>query len=92
MGLRVHLNPAYNCTALQRVARVVCVALQRYGGIFADNGSPWYFSGEASDRWASVLSEIDDIKKIPSTMFDVVDPGGEAMPNTYWVHMCVGTY
>ena len=43
MGLRVRLNSSYNCSKLSRVAQVFCVALQKYGGIFADNGSPWFF-------------------------------------------------
>ncbi len=83
MGMRVRLRSSYNCSQLQRTARIVCVALQTYGGIFADNGSPWFFSGEASDRWAPYLNEIEDIKKIPSTLFDVVDPGGEAETHTH---------
>ncbi len=78
MGLRVRLRGTFNCTALRPTARVVCVALQKYGGIFADNGSPWYFSGEATSRWDAVLDEIQDLKKIPGNQFDVVDPGGEA--------------
>jgi hypothetical protein len=39
-----HPHPTPPHPPLQ-VARIVCVALQKYGGIFADNGSGWYFSG-----------------------------------------------
>ena len=46
MGLRVRLNASYDCSPLKRTARIFCTALKTYGGIFADNGSPWYFSGE----------------------------------------------
>jgi hypothetical protein len=45
MGLRVRLSSTYNCNGLSgKVARVFCVALQKYGGIFADNGSRWFFT------------------------------------------------
>ena len=50
MGMRVRLNSSFDCTQLLRVARVVCVALQTYGGIFADNGGAWYWSGEGRAR------------------------------------------
>lgn len=46
MGMRVRLSATYDCTKLARAARIFCVALQKYGGIFADNGGAWYFSGE----------------------------------------------
>lgn len=52
MGARLRLKPEFNCSALSEYARVVCVALQTYGAIFADNGSPWYITGEATSRWA----------------------------------------
>ena len=44
MGLRVRLRASYNCNALGYAARVFCEALKVYGGILADNGSPWFFS------------------------------------------------
>ena len=54
MGMRVRLNSSFDCTQLLRVARVVCVALQTYGGIFADNGGAWYWSGEGrAGQWTN---------------------------------------
>eukprot|EP01036_Dinobryon_divergens_P013960 gene13960-18827_t len=52
MGMRVRLRSTFDCSTLARVARIFCVALQTYGGIFADNGSPWYFTGEATAAWS----------------------------------------
>ncbi|KAG2445606.1 hypothetical protein HXX76_000217 [Chlamydomonas incerta] len=75
MGLRVRLNASYDCSPLKRAARIVCTALKTYGGIFADNGSPWYFSGEATAQWDAVLSEVQDIKSIPSAAMEVLDTG-----------------
>ena len=75
MGMRVRLNPAFDCTQLARAARIFCVALQTYGGIFADNGSPWYFSGEATTQWLPYVNELQDIGKIPASMIDILDTG-----------------
>lgn len=46
--IRSRLTTA-NLAGLSPAARVIAVALQRYGMILADNGSPWYVSG-MSDR------------------------------------------
>ena len=45
MGLRVRLKANADLTGLSHDAKVIAVALQRYGMILADNGSPWYVSG-----------------------------------------------
>ena len=45
MGLRVRLKASFDLSQLSPQARVVAVALQHYGMILADNGSPWYVSG-----------------------------------------------
>lgn len=49
MGLVARLRGSFNCSNLQtRTARTVCTAMQKYGLILADNGSPWFIAGEAS--------------------------------------------
>ena len=75
MGMRVRLNQTYPCNTLKPVARIFCVALQTYGGIFADNGSPWYFTGESTSKWAPYLSEIADIAKIPASQMLILNTG-----------------
>ena len=60
MGLRVRLKKTANLTGLSDEARVIAVALQRYGMILADNGSPWYVSGMSDPRFDDdVLHELD---------------------------------
>jgi hypothetical protein len=60
MGLRVRLKASVNISKLPYQARVVAVALKRYGLILADNGSPWYISGAPNRRWDdSALHELD---------------------------------
>jgi hypothetical protein len=45
MGLRVRLKASVDIASFPRQARIVLRALQRYGMILTDNGSPWYVSG-----------------------------------------------
>src|SRR5207249_3345296 len=51
MGLRVRLKANVKIGGLPRQARIVAVALKRYGMILADNGSPWYISGAPNRHW-----------------------------------------
>jgi hypothetical protein len=60
MGLRVRLKATANLGGLSPAARVIAVALQRYGMLLADNGSPWYVSGMSDPRFDDdVLHELD---------------------------------
>jgi hypothetical protein len=60
MGLRMRLKAGANLMGLSPDARVIAVALQRYGMILADNGSPWYVSGMSDPRFDDdVLHELD---------------------------------
>ena len=55
-------------------ARVIAVALQRYGMILADNGSPWYVSGMSDPRFDDdVLHELD---RFTGADLEVVDTTG----------------
>jgi hypothetical protein len=74
MGLRVRLKASYDTTGLSSQARVIAEALQRYGMILADNGSPWYISGASDSRFDDdVLHELDDIT---GRDLEVVDTSG----------------
>lgn len=74
MGLRVRLKASYDTTDLSPHARVIAVALQRYGMILADNGSPWYISGMSDSRFDDdVLHELD---VITGHDLEVVDTNG----------------
>ncbi len=45
IGLRIRLKASFDVSTLPRPARVIAIALQRYGMILADNGSSGYISG-----------------------------------------------
>jgi hypothetical protein len=53
MGLRVRLKASVDISHLPYQARIVAVALKRYGMILADNGAPWFISGAPDRRWSN---------------------------------------
>ncbi len=50
MGQRFRLKKNVDTSGLQKEALAVVYALQKYGAICADNGSPWYMSGVKDPR------------------------------------------
>lgn len=78
MGLRLRLDGGYDISALTGAARVIAVALKRYGLIVADNGSNWFISGSTDRRWDD--EDLDQLKSIPGTAFEVVEPGPQTSP------------
>jgi hypothetical protein len=78
MGLRVRLKASVNLSALPYQARVVAIALKRYGLILADNGSPWYISGAPDRRWNDAALHTLDV--LSGRDFQVVDTGSLPHP------------
>lgn len=70
MGLRLRLGDDYPLAGLSGRARVIAVALKRYGLIVADNGSNWFFSGSSDRRWDD--EDLNQLKEIPGSAFEVV--------------------
>ncbi len=74
MGLRVRLKSTYDVSGFSPQARVIAVALQRYGMILADNGSPWYITGASNPNFDDdVMHELD---VITGHDLEVVDTSG----------------
>jgi len=71
MGLRVRLKRGASLAGLGPQARVVAVALQRYGALLADNGSPWFFSGAPDSRWDN--DDLQTLRNLHGSDFEVVD-------------------
>lgn len=71
MGARFRLKASFDISQYGTRTRVVLRALQHYGLVLADNGSPWYFQGEASKKWPSTL--IAQLKEVPAKAFVAVD-------------------
>jgi hypothetical protein len=71
MGLRLRLKASVNVASFPKQARVVLVALQRYGMILADNGSPWYISGAPNSHWSN--DALHTLGRLTGADFEVVD-------------------
>ena len=71
MGARFRLKASYPLTGLRADTRAVLTAMKTYGLVLADNGSPWFFQGEAVTGWPDGL--IAQLKQVPATAFEAVD-------------------
>jgi len=71
MGARFRLKASFDISRYPASAQVVLRAMQTYGMVLADNGSPWYFQGTADTRWTSAF--IDSLRTIPASAFEAVD-------------------
>ena len=71
MGLRVRLKRTASLSRLRPQARIVAKALQRYGALLADNGSPWFFSGAPDSRWDN--DDLQTLRNLTGKDFEVVD-------------------
>ena len=74
MGLRVRLKSSFDLSQLSPQARVVAVALQHYGMILADNGSPWYVSGVSNKQFSD--DDLRTLNRITGRDLEVVDTSG----------------
>jgi hypothetical protein len=71
MGLRVRLKASFDVRPFPRQARIVLVALKRYGMIVADNGSNWYISGAPNRGWSN--DQLHTLGLVKGSNFEVVD-------------------
>ena len=71
MGLRLRLKSTVDISRMPTQARVVAQAMQRYGVILADNGSPWFISGAPDNRWNN--DALRALKSLPGTDFEAID-------------------
>jgi hypothetical protein len=88
MGIRVRMKPEVDLSGLSQQARVIAVALKRYGMILADNGSDWYISGAPHDDWDNdVLHELDVYEGDDFEVVDVssleLDPDSGETPHLF---------
>jgi len=70
MGTRVRLKADYDISQASESAQVVLRGMKKYGMILADNGSNFYFQGEANAGWTD--DDIEPLKSVPASAFEVV--------------------
>ncbi len=78
MGARFRLSASFKASEICKAGSpycaqlaVVITAMQRYGLILADNGSNWFFQGEATSKWPLTLVNL--MKGIPARDFVAVN-------------------
>jgi hypothetical protein len=71
MGLRIRLKSSVDLSTFGQQARVVLRALQVYGMILADNGSPLYVTGAPNAGWDD--DDLHDLHRLHGRDFEVVD-------------------
>ncbi|HEY2916473.1 MAG TPA: hypothetical protein VGI98_04580 [Candidatus Limnocylindrales bacterium] len=71
MGLRVRLKASVDISSFPKQARVILLALKRYGMLLADNGSPWYVTGAPSAAWND--DDLHTLGRLHGSDFEVVD-------------------
>jgi hypothetical protein len=74
MGLRVRLRAGFDTSGFPRQARIVLEALERYGMILADNGSPWFVTGAPSPHWDD--EALHTLGRVHGSDLEVVGPTG----------------
>lgn len=74
MGLRVRLKASVDISGYGPQSRVILRALQQYGMLLADNGSPWYITGAPDSHWND--DELHGLGGIKGSDFEVVDTTG----------------
>lgn len=70
MGTRVRLKADFDLSGFSQSAQTVLRGMKKYGMILADNGSNFYFQGQAHAGWTE--SDIEPLKDVPGSAFEVV--------------------
>ncbi len=73
MGLRLRLKASYSLVGFTGESLVILEALERYGLIVADNGSPWFITGAPNPHWND--ENLEQIKRVPGSEFEAVETG-----------------
>ena len=71
MGLRLRLKAGVNISSFSRTNQIILTALKHYGMFVADNGSSWFLSGTADNRWDN--NDLHALTTIPGSDFEAVD-------------------
>ena len=71
MGQRFRLKAAFDISSFPADVQVILRALKKYGMILADNGSPWYISGEPDSRWNN--DNLGLMRNISGSAFEAID-------------------
>ncbi|MDZ4770630.1 MAG: hypothetical protein SGJ24_16005 [Chloroflexota bacterium] len=71
MGQRFRLKADFDLSVFSPDVQVILRALQRYGMILADNGSPWFISGAPDEDWDNDV--LRELRQVTGSNFEAVD-------------------
>jgi len=74
MGQRFRLRADFDLEPFSPDVRVILRALQTYGMMLADNGSPWFLSGAPDERWDNEV--LHELAQVHGRDFEAVDVSG----------------
>jgi hypothetical protein len=72
MGQRFRLKASVDISLFSPANQVILRALQTYGMILADNGSPWFLSGAPDDAWDKDALNAE-LRQLKGSDFEAVD-------------------
>ena len=72
MGIRVRLKAAVDISGFSPTNQIILTALQHYGMLLADNGSPWFIGGVPDPAWDN--DDLHALTQLTGSDFEVVDP------------------
>jgi hypothetical protein len=78
MGTRFRLRPSFDTSRFPRQARIILVALKRYGMFLADTGKPYLITGAPSDGWNH--DDLESLRRVKGSDLQVVDTSGLPKP------------
>lgn len=71
MGARFRLRASFPISTFPPRVQTILRALQVYGMLLADNGSPWFVTGAPDSRWSAM--ELRQLGRVRGSDFEAVD-------------------
>jgi hypothetical protein len=82
MGQRFRLRANFDISGFSSDVQVILRALQLYGMMLADNGSPWFISGVPDEDWDNDTL-VSELRRVKGSDFEAVDVSSLMMdPNS----------
>jgi hypothetical protein len=78
MGMRLRLKRSFNVKRFPRQSRVILKAMKKYGIFVAEEGNPWYYSGEPDPHWS--YRDLHSLHRVLGKNFEVVDTSSLPRP------------
>jgi hypothetical protein len=80
MGMRLRLRKSFDVRRFPRQSRVILKAMKKYGMYVAEEGNPWYYSGEPDPGWS--YEDLHSLHRVLGRNFEVVDTSTLPQPGS----------